>query len=259
MNQPTALKCPSCGAGLGPLEGAQYKCAYCGHLSLPPKPVVDQSQRAQMLQALLGQFEQKRGQARNARDELRQREREAMASGRRTNGYVMLGIGGLFLVFALACFGGAITMLVASGGSSGSSSSASRHHGHSPAPTAGPPAAAAGGPAAFGLFWVALGGGMFYIGVRYMRADRRDKRLRASGIKGSASVKSYKESSMVVDGNTSFELMLEVEVPGRASWVVKQSDYVPHPWAVTTGADLPVFVDPNNPNDVMIDWFTLRT
>jgi len=42
-------------------------------------------------------------------------------------------------------------------------------------------------------------------------------------------------------------------------YVVRQSDYVIHPWSVTNGADLPVFVDPGNPNDVMVDWFTLST
>jgi hypothetical protein len=72
-------------------------------------------------------------------------------------------------------------------------------------------------------------------------------------------VRSYKESSLEVDGNTRFELVLEVELPEREPYLVKQGDYVPHPWAVRDGADRPVFVDPRNPNDVMVDWFTLQT
>src|SRR5208282_6617547 len=103
MNQATALSCPSCGAGLGPMEGNQYRCAFCGHLSLPPRPVIDQTQRAQMVAALLGQFDERRGRAMSARDELRRREHDAVASTRNTNGWVMLGIGGLFLLFALGC------------------------------------------------------------------------------------------------------------------------------------------------------------
>ncbi len=100
---------------------------------------------------------------------------------------------------------------------------------------------------------------MFYAGVRFGKADRREKRLRKEGVHGRAAVRSCKESEMAVDGVTSFELVLDVEIPGHEPYVVKLSDLVPHPWAVTTGADLPVFVDRTNPQEVVIDWFTLQT
>jgi hypothetical protein len=104
-----------------------------------------------------------------------------------------------------------------------------------------------------------IGGGLFYIGVRYRRAGARDKMLRERGIRASASVRSYKESNLVVDGITKFDLVLEVDAPGRVPYVVRQSDYVPHPWAVKDGVDLPVFIHPSNANDVMVDWFTMQT
>ncbi len=258
MNEATALSCPGCGAGLGPMEGNQYRCAYCGHLSLPPRPVIDATQRAALLASALSQFETRRkSRVTGARAELRKREHDAMVSNRRTNGFVLLGVGGLFLVFALACFVGAGAAAFAR---SSAAPTPSRHHGHvAVAAPSGPPLAAVVGPAVFGLFWVALGGGLFGIGVRYGRAGRRDKRMREKGVHGRAVVRSYKESNLAVDGITRFDLVLEVEVAGREPYVVRQSDYVPHPWAVTTGADLPVFVDPQNPNDVMVDWFTLET
>jgi hypothetical protein len=237
------------------MEGNQFRCAYCGHLSLPPRPQVDPAQRAALLASLLSGFETRRTSARGARAELRKREHDAMASGRRVNGLVMLGIGGLFLLFAVACFVGAGGLFFSHGSAV---SLVGHHHGHAALPPVGPSAASvAGFPLVFGLFWLGLGGLLFYIGVRYRRAGARDKRMRESGLRGRATVRSYKESSVVVDGNSKFELVLEVEVPGRDPFVVRQSDYVPHPWAVTTGADLPVFVDPGNPNDVMVDWFTL--
>ena len=46
-------------------------------------------------------------------------------------------------------------------------------------------------------------------------------------------------------------------VPGRPPFTVRQSDWVLHTGAVTTGAELPVFVDPRG-TDVMIDWYTTR-
>jgi hypothetical protein len=230
------------------VEG-QYRCVYCGHLSLPPRPVVDQTQRAALLASVLSQFETRRAGALGAREELRKRAHDAMEAGRRTNAYVMLGIGGLFLLFALGCFGGAVAM-------SAGKTEAPRHHGHV-APPVSSPSSSPGGPLVFGLFWLVFGGTFVYIGQRYRRAGGRDKRMRESGLRGSATVKSYRETSLVLDGNRKFDLVLEVEVPGRAPFVVQQSDYVPHPSAVTTGANLPVFVDPANGEDVMVDWFTL--
>jgi hypothetical protein len=160
----------------------------------------------------------------------------------------MLGIGGMFLVFALVCFGGAVVTAL------GPDPEPPRTRSGKVAPKP-PPSSGIGGILAFGAFWTALGGGLFYIGVRYRRADARDRRLRQGGLHGRAIVKSYKESNIVVDGNCKFDLVLEVDVPGRPPFLVRQSDYVPHPWAVTTGAELPVFVDPRG-TDVMVDWYT---
>src|SRR5580658_1744478 len=253
MMQATPLSCPNCGGGLGPMEGGQYRCAYCGHLSLPPRPVVDPAVRAAILTSVLAQFEERRGRALGAREELKQREREAVASTRRTNAIVMLGIGGLFLLFALACFGGALWMAAAAGTPSVATSG---HHRHAAVQESHGGVAANLGVLGFGLFWLAFGGIFFYIGLRYRRAGEREHRMRERGLRGRAIVKSYRESNLVVDGNRKFDLVLEIEVPGRAPFVIRQADYVPHPGAVTTGAELPVFVDAGDVSDVMVDWFT---
>jgi hypothetical protein len=220
-----------------------HRCHYCGHLSPPPRPPVDAYQRDAALQAMLSHFEGRRARLTGALAEISQRQRAAMASARRLNGVVMLVIGGLFLCFAAACLAGAVAMVVAT--------PAPARPGH-PASQDSPL-----GVLAFGLFWLALGGGLFFIGVRYLRADRRDQGLRERGVRGCATVRSYRESSLVVDGNRKFDLVLEVAIPGRPPFAVRQSDYVPHPGAVTTGAELPVFVNPDRPEDLMIDWFAL--
>lgn len=214
------------------MEAGQYLCAYCGHRSLPPRSAQEASLHAASLAASLAEFEARRARARSAHEELAARRRQADADTRQTNGYVLLGIGALFLVFAALCLFGAALM-------------ASRDAGRG-----------ALGPLAFGLFWLALGGGMFYGGLRYGRAGRRDRQLRQRGLRARATVVSYRQSHLVLDGNPKFELVLGVEVPGRPPYVVRQSDWVARPGVVTTGAELPVFVDPSNPNDVMVDWYT---
>lgn len=214
------------------MEAGQYLCAYCGHRSLPPRSAQEASWHAASLAASLAEFEARRARRRSAHEEIAERLRQANADTRQTNGYVLLGIGALFLVFAALCLFGAAVV-------------ASRDTARS-----------ALGPLAFGLFWLALGGGMFYGGLRYGRAGRRDRRLRQRGLRARATVVSYRQGHLVLDGNPKFELVLDVEVPGRAPYVIRQSDWVARPGAVTTGAELPAFVDSANPNDVMVDWFT---
>jgi hypothetical protein len=203
---------------------------------------MDPAQRSAALADLMASLGKQRAEARGAREEAVLRKRVAMAAERHRNGVAMLVIGGLFLVFAVVCLVGAVV---------GAVNAITGHPAHPAPPDARP------GFLTFGLFWLALGGGLFFIGVRYVRAERRDRRLRERGVRGGATVRSYRERDIVVDGNRRFDLVLEVAIPGRPPFTVKQSDYVPHPEAVTTGAALPVFVDPDRPEDVMIDWFAL--
>ena len=191
------------------MEGGQYRCAYCGHLSLPPRPVVDEMQRAANLQAILSQFMDARAWARGgARGERGAREASAgrrAASTRRVNGIVMLGIGGLFFLFALASFAVAVAIGFLY------TDAPATHHAHvaSHAPSDGKlrrhrrrrrlrPHVARDrrGPLAC-------------IGIRYRRAGGRDRRMREQGLRGRAVVKSYRESNLVVDGNRKFDLVLE--------------------------------------------------
>lgn len=254
MTEATAISCPSCGAGLGPLEGDQYRCTYCGHASLPPRPVVHESLRDEMLKSLLHQYEHKRTDAGNARRKARQAEHDALQSRRRTNALVMYVMGIMFMLGCIPCFIAAANMH----STKAIKVNTPKVHGRSVVPPIVIPGQQSSNtfPIVFGFFWLALGGGLFYIGVRYGRAGARDKRLREQGVRGSAVIRSYKRSEILVDGVPLYELSLEVDVPGRPRYVVKQRDYVVHSVDVSKGADLPVFVDPDNPQDVMVDWFT---
>jgi uncharacterized integral membrane protein len=140
---------------------------------MSPQP--SEAMRQAALAEALARFSAQR--ARAAR-EMTQMRRDAVEEKRAQNGWVMLGIGGLFLVFALVCVGIAVASTI----------SAKRLH------------SGAFGIGGFGAFWAALGGFLFYIGLRYQRAGARERRLRAQGLAGKASVVSYKLTHVVLDG-----------------------------------------------------------
>ncbi|MDB4994140.1 MAG: hypothetical protein JWM74_1572 [Myxococcaceae bacterium] len=229
MNQLTAMKCPNCGAALGQPAGGEYTCAYCNHRSRPPNRLAGPEQAAALAEALARFEQQRRARVSGARAELLDRRREAFLGKRNENGWVMLGIGGLFLLFGVGL--AVITVVAIVAGADGR------------------------GPAAFGAFWLGLGGFLFYIGVRYRAAGVREKKLRASGLAGRATVVSYLPSALVLDGNPQVHFVLQVELPGRAPYDVRQSDYVPRMEVVTRGRDFPVFVNPRNGQDVLVDWW----
>jgi hypothetical protein len=226
--QPVPITCPNCGGGLGPLREGQYLCAYCGHRSSPPQPVLDQARQDELVAQAVARHEAARSaRARAAAEAASQRERDELVAKQGSDGIVMRGTGVLFLAFALACFGGA---LLASQPSDAWVS------------------------LGMGFFWLVLGGGLFRAGVRARRAVR----LRAQGLRGRAIIASYRETKylggfITVDGR--YHMVLRVELAGRPSYTVKVTDYAPGV-TVTTEAELPVFVDAANPNAVTVDWIT---
>jgi hypothetical protein len=230
--QPIALTCPNCGAGLGGTQGGEYLCAYCGHRSVAQQMLADQVVHDAMLRQALAEQDGRRAELRSARQRIVDEMRQAQASTRRINGIAMLGVGGLFL-----CIGLAIAVGVLRNALVGSSNEP------------------IGGTVGFVIFWLVFGASLLYVGIRYGRADRRERRLRASGVHGRATIASYQGSSMELDGNPRYELVLRIELVGRPPYTVKRSEWVPRSILVTPGRQLPAFVDPRNPEDVLVDWF----
>jgi hypothetical protein len=85
--------------------------------------------------------------------------------------------------------------------------------------------------------------------------SRRDRRLLAEGLPGRAIVTSYRTGD-TLQVETTFDMVLRIELAGRPAYVVKRRERVPCPRVVTTGAELPVFVDPARAQRVLIDWET---
>ena len=205
-----------------PLKG-EWVCGSCGR-QVSRGEVEQQRQLVDSMQHLEAVMSGAR--------EVRDRSRHRVDSSRRTNAAVSMGLGGLFAVFAGACFSGALATAI-------SESSAG--------------AGAALG--AFGIFWALLAGLLVWLGRRGLSALRRNERLRASGVRGKATVVRFRESKFMVDGMTKFELALRVEVQGKPAWDLTLNEPVPRPELVYTNATLPVLVDASDPSEAIIDWY----
>lgn len=151
-------------------------------------------------------------------------------SAKRTNAIVCVVLGVMFALFALPCFAGAAVAAFAGG------------------------LGEVLGVGLFGLFWAALSALLLALGVGGLKKIGRNERLRASGVRGKATVMSYTESSLVVDGETKFKLSLRIEIEGRAPWDVMVNEPVPNTGRIYTNALLPVLVNPADPRELMIDW-----
>lgn len=145
---------------------------------------------------------------------------------------VCIVLGAVFALFALGCFGlGASWM------------------------AGGAPAAGFAPVLAFGLFWCALATLLLWLGLRGRGRLQRDERLRSSGLRGRATVLSYSDSRLKVDGATIFELSLRIELEGRPPWDVNRKEGVMRLGRIHNGATLPVLVSPGDPTELMIDWY----
>jgi hypothetical protein len=97
----------------------------------------------------------------------------------------------------------------------------------------------------------------YAFGLRPLRRQALQTRLRASGVRGKATVVSYAEAPFVVGRyapRSMFRLQLRVEVPGRPPWEVSRVETVRNSGRIYTNAILPVLVDPAKPSDLVIDW-----
>jgi hypothetical protein len=204
----TAIRCPNCGAALGPLQEGDYLCAYCGQSSGPPEPALDQALQDELVARAVAKHDAVRSaRERDASEELAARGRAAAAAGMQAGARAIVAVLVMVCVFAVVAFGGKIYADVR--------------------PTFG--------PRLFGT--------------------RRERRLLTNGLRGRAIVTSYRQRDLLTT-NPKFDLVLRVERSGRPAYVVKRAERVPCPEAVTTGAELPVFVGAGSAEDVLVDWAT---
>jgi hypothetical protein len=96
--------------------------------------------------------------------------------------------------------------------------------------------------------------------------DRFTKKDLPGGLSGSAVMRAktpgwtshdYSQDSLL-NATSPYRLELEVQVEGRDSYVVAQVFEVPRKWnQISNGIELPIKVDPENSENVHIDWDAL--
>ena len=94
------------------------------------------------------------------------------------------------------------------------------------------------------------------IGLRVRRsADNADRILR-TGIDGTATITALTQTGVSMNDNPQVEIGLSVRLPGKEPYAASRREFVPLILLarLTPGASLPVTVDPNDPQQVMIDW-----
>lgn len=107
----------------------------------------------------------------------------------------------------------------------------------------------------FGIFWIALPiviflGATIYINLQ----DRRETNLRENGLKGQAKILSVEQTGRFVSNNPQVEFLFEITLEDGEIYQLKHKEVVSMISAIQAGAIIPVYVDPNNKKNILLDY-----
>jgi hypothetical protein len=106
-----------------------------------------------------------------------------------------------------------------------------------------------------GVIWVLVTAGLIVYAVRQRRRGEHDRWLADTGLRGKATLVSASSGALIND-QPLMTLELDVDVPGEAPRRVKRkliiSDFAAH--LMQPGLVLPVYVNPKDPDDLLIVW-----
>lgn len=102
----------------------------------------------------------------------------------------------------------------------------------------------------------AVGIGLVFFGIRSRMRAEEAKRVLSVGLTGTATITSMTQTGMYLNENPQVKMDLLVQVPGRAPYQATRKEFIPLILLgrLSSGAPLAVKVDPNDPQDVVIDW-----
>ena len=100
------------------------------------------------------------------------------------------------------------------------------------------------------------GGVLIWFGLRARRAAAEADRITAIGLAGTAMVTGLTQTGMQLNDQPQVKIDLLVSLPGKAPYAASRKEFVPLILLgrLSSGAPLPVKVDPADPQDVIIDW-----
>lgn len=100
------------------------------------------------------------------------------------------------------------------------------------------------------------GGGLIWFGMRARRAAAEADRIMTTGLAGTATVTGLTQTGMSLNDQPQVDMELLVSIPDRAPYPARRKEFVPLILLgrLSSGAPLPVRVDPADPQRVVIDW-----
>lgn len=117
------------------------------------------------------------------------------------------------------------------------------------------PGAAAGMYLTGGILGV-VGVVLLLIGLRVAAGSADADRVSRTGLPGSAQVTALTQTGMFLNENPQVKMDLLVQVTGKSPYTASRKEFIPLIMLsqISPGSTLPVKVDPNNANDVVIQW-----
>jgi hypothetical protein len=100
------------------------------------------------------------------------------------------------------------------------------------------------------------GVGLLFWGVAWWKKAANTQRLKVEGIPGQARVLGVRQTGLYVNNQPQVELRLQVSTPVHGGYEATRKEIVPLVMIgrLSSGQPLPVKVDANDPQDLMIDW-----
>jgi hypothetical protein len=106
-----------------------------------------------------------------------------------------------------------------------------------------------------GVIWVLVTAGLIVYAIRQRRRGEHEQWLAKTGLRGKGTLVSA-SSGALINEQPLMTLELDVDVPGQAPRRVKRkliiSDFAAH--LMQPGLVLPVYVNPKDPDDLLIVW-----
>ena len=96
---------------------------------------------------------------------------------------------------------------------------------------------------------------LVWFGLRARRAAAEADRITATGMAGTATITGLTQTGMPLNDQPQVDIELLVTIPGRPPYAASRKEFVPLILLgrLRSGGPLPVKVDPNDPEDVIID------
>jgi hypothetical protein len=118
------------------------------------------------------------------------------------------------------------------------------------------PGAARGGLLLTAVILGVVGVGLLLFGIRSRRKAKDVGRVEQTGLPGQATIVGMTQTGMYLNENPQIDLQMQVTVPSKGTYEAHHKSFIPLMLLgrLQQGATFPVKVDPQDPQNIVIDW-----